>query len=777
MILNWIPSFNAGEFSPLGDARTGLDKYPAGCRILKNFIPVPFGGASKRPGMLHVAEVHDSTRKARLEAFRFSTLAQYVMEFGHQTIRFIQDNAVLTNGGIPYVVASPYHEDDLFELQMRQINDVVFIVHPDYEPRRLVRYGPAQWSLESIPWDWPPMRDENIDGEHKITPSATTGNITLTSSKPFFQRGHAGAYMSLSWANGGRQVEVRVSETTQVTRTSDWLYCVGTWNAYSFNYWEGTYEIHRSFDNGATYETIRSYRGVQGDRNFTTSGQETQPCHLRLKIVGNRFNYGGAANYDAHALIEVIDQRLVGLVRITNVTTDDATTAQAECIGELPEATATHIWSEGAFSTFRGFPRTVVLHEGRVWYGGNSHEPMRIHGSVSEDFYNYRRSALADGAIAATIASAQTHAIQWLASGSDALLVGTQGAEFVVQGTADAPLAPNNLRAKVQSAYGSAYIPPLLVNYVTLFLDRSRLRLREFVFNLQVNGFVAADMTRLANHILRPGLVQWTFQQSFDAIVWGVTSAGELVGLTYEREENVVGWHRHETDGTVESVCTLYGNEGESDRVYVLVNRVIDGVHRRYIEYLSPDVQEKQRLGQVETCVFVDCSKVITSGTPITEVTGLSHLEGKLVDILGDGAKRSPKVVSAGKITLDSPASTIIVGLPYEALLKPMKADIPMRDGSSQARDWKLHRLAVRVFQSLGGHVRSDDDADWQQLVWRDTADAMGVRLDLFTGEKEEAMDSTTSRSLEFAVRSIDPFPFTVIALAPKFDVTGTGMH
>jgi len=52
-------SFNAGEISPLMDARVDEGKYSFSCRILENFIPKIYGGAFRRPGMLHVATQHD----------------------------------------------------------------------------------------------------------------------------------------------------------------------------------------------------------------------------------------------------------------------------------------------------------------------------------------------------------------------------------------------------------------------------------------------------------------------------------------------------------------------------------------------------------------------------------------------------------------------------------------------------------------------------------------------------------------------------------------------
>ncbi len=675
---------------------------------------------------------------------------------------------------IPFVVTTPWSEDEIFDVYCQQINDIVLLCHPSHPIQVLTRTHSDFFTLEAADWDWPPLRDENVDGTIKLTPSGTTGTITLTSSADVFDVDNVGSDWALAWAAAGRNSEIKVNSTAAATYTSPMLRVAGRWNAYSFNYWDGIFEIHRSFDDFSTFEVIRSYKSSNGDRNFNTSGEEARECTLRLKFTGQRFAYTGGAAYDAHAVIEVIDHREWGLVKITAVT--NPTTATATVTRTLPYNTATAIWAEGAFSDRRGYPRTVCFHAGRLFYGGNEDEPLRIWGSVTDDFFNFRRSSLADGSIAATIASVARFAIQWMASGTDSLLVGTQGREYVVGGQGDAPMGPGNIIAHPQSAYGSAYMAPLLVNYVTLFVQRSRLTVREFVYSLERNGFVAADMTKLASHIVNPGLRQWAFQQAFDAIVWAVTSDGVLVGLTYEREENVVGWHRHETDGTFESVAILYGAEGGSDEIYLVSKRVVNGVERRYIEVIQPDAYEQQRDGHQEECVMSDCA-LVTRGTDLAEITGLSHLEGKTVQVLADGGKRTDATVSGGKITLDATADVVIVGLQFEAMLKPMKLELPMQDGTAQTRTFKLHKLALRVFQSLGGQMRSDDAADWQTLVYRDTTDPMGTAPGLYTGEKELSMDSRSKDSLDFTVRSIDPHPLTIIALAPKFDVSGTSAN
>src|SRR4029453_11806115 len=91
-----------------------------------------------------------------------------------------------------------------------------------------------------------------------------------------------------------------------------------------------------------------------------------------------------------------------------------------------------------------------------------------------------------------------------------------------------------------------------------------------------------------AAHIADTGFMETAFCQQPDAILWAVTRSGRLIGLTYERDQNVVGWHRHSTEGTFESVASIYGGESP-DEVWLSVARTVNGVTARYIERFDPD--------------------------------------------------------------------------------------------------------------------------------------------------------------------------------------------
>ena len=93
-----IPSFTAGELSSSMEGRTDFAKYFNGASNIENFVVLPHGPVTRRPGTYFVSEVKTSANSTRLIPFSFSTEQTYVLEFGNQYIRFFKDNGQITEG-------------------------------------------------------------------------------------------------------------------------------------------------------------------------------------------------------------------------------------------------------------------------------------------------------------------------------------------------------------------------------------------------------------------------------------------------------------------------------------------------------------------------------------------------------------------------------------------------------------------------------------------------------------------------------------------------------
>jgi hypothetical protein len=583
-ISSLIPSFNGGELSPLIHLRSDLEKYRSGCRTLRNFLITPFGGVRRRSGFAHFGT---ATSKARVFRFQSSTDLGYILEFGEGYIRFYLNTIVLAAGGGDYTVATPYSAADLPSLQMVQINAVAYFTHPNHPPYKLTRVYNDMWEFIPVPFSVPAMRDENLNRSLTLTTSssAQAGQyVNITASAGIFSALHVGAYFEISHERASSQFEVQLAATSGNNGLStDGLIVQGAWSFITSGTWEGTFIIQRSVNGGGSWQEIRRFYSNL-DANFSAGGSESSQVLLRVK-----WEHGGTGSSDPRARLEATGAFIRGVVKITVVANSSLVTV---LVIEPVQAGATSYFREGAWSDYRGHPRTVTAHEGRIIYGGTASQPSTVWGSAVDDFENFRPGGVgAADPWTHVLASDQQNSIQWMVS-QKSLLIGTSGDEWVMAASGQEEIiSPTNVRARRHSGNGSEFLKARVVNDAVLFVQRGGKKLRDMTFSFEADGYVSNDLTLLAEHITGEGIIDTAWQSQPYGTLWCVTSDGELLGLTYDRQQQISGWSRHttgnETDG-FESVAVRATN-GEKDQVWAVVRRRIDGTDRRYIERMNDD--------------------------------------------------------------------------------------------------------------------------------------------------------------------------------------------
>lgn len=183
--------FLSGEVSPRLYNRTDLDLFKSSCRTLENYYVYPHGGISKRQGTKFLGYAGDSNNSVRLISFQYSAIESYIIEMGNYYMRFFTYDdddgesgqvytAPISAGGVPYEIYSPYSSDEIFQVKYVQSADTMYLAHPDHYPQQLTRAGAADWTLTDVEFYGGPFQDQNSEEYVKITPSDTTGNITLT---------------------------------------------------------------------------------------------------------------------------------------------------------------------------------------------------------------------------------------------------------------------------------------------------------------------------------------------------------------------------------------------------------------------------------------------------------------------------------------------------------------------------------------------------------------------------------------------------------------------
>ena len=516
--------------------------------------------------------------------------------------------------------------------------------------------------------------------------------------------------------------------------------------------------------NVSDMEVVREFTSLTTARNFTATGTEDDRVGLKIQVSVY------TSNTSARVFLESTDFNSGGTVTINSVASGTSAGATVDkWLGST--ITATTQWSEAAFSAVRGYPRAVAIHEQRLCFAGTTHQPNTVWCSRVDDFENFQLGSASDGALQFTVASSEGNRIAWMFS-QKRLMIGTSGDEWTIGGAdSSAPFSSTNIQAQRQSGYGSKTIRAILLNDVLLFLQRRGRKVRELTYNFERDGWVAPDLTVLSEHITEGEIAEMAFQQQPDAILWAVKGDGKLIGMSYERDQNVVAWHRHSTDGSFESVATVYGLAGADDEVWFAVQRTIGGVSKRYIERFKADNRANFESETKADWWYLDCAKRY-SGASTATVTGLSHLEGKTAGILADGAAQVSATVTSGEVTLAKPATKVLVGLPFTSTVLPMKFDFDLRDGPTRGRRKRINRATVSLYRSLGGEV-STDGTEWYWIYPRDFDDPMDASPPPFSGDAEVVVAGDYSFDGDFYLRQALPYPLTIRALVIKLDAFG----
>lgn len=678
-----------------------------------------------------------------------------------------------------YEITTPYLTADLFELKYEQSADILYIVHPDYEPRKLARYADDNWVLAIYEPQTGPFRTQNTVVSATIAASATTGSVTLTASgcAPFVasstaghdpggssdtDKSQTGALFELVHPLDTLEYSETLSDnyTNDQTENTSWMDCGtvykgATWSLTTAGTWTGVLEIQRNYTIGAAHDAsgwetadMEPFASTD-DRNASTSGtEETGDASYRAILTES-----GDAAESCKVYFATDQADHIGIVEITSVTS--TTTAAGTVLKTLGSTNATYKWSEGAWSNYRGWPRTVTFFEDRLVFGGNTAQPDTIWASVTSDYENMLDGAEDDDALNFTLSSRQVNVIEWL-MGKDKILIGTSGAEWTLSGSGDEPLTPSNVKAEQHSSYGSANLQATLANESVLFFQRGAEKMRELAYNWELDSYVAPDMTILANFITDGGITDTAFQKTPDSILWCTRTDGELPVFSYERKENITAWSRLVTaDGTsdsdFESVARICGDP--EDEIWAVVERTINGSTVRYIEQFQP-----RDFDNAEDAFYVDCGITDTGGD--ATITGLTHLEGETVHILGDGAVIASEVVSSGQVTADSVCSKYQVGLPYEVHLRTMPLSWMAQGPTIQGRIKRINEVIANWYVS--GDFSVGRDADTLQTYSISGQTTSSDRKTFPPGYDRNGYIYVYQKSAE---------PLTLLSLAAEFQV------
>jgi len=710
-------SFLSGELSPRVDGRTDLDRYFQGCAQLENFIVHPMGGASRRPGTRYVTST-PSNAAARLIPFSYSKTENYIVEVTAGAVRVINVTtlAVYSSGAGITVSGSPtlWTGSSIYEIQYAQSADVLYLVHPDYKPKKLSRTAANTFTLTDFDYH--------------------TGSTELTMVKkyPFRDRNATSTTMTLTAA-------ATTVGTTGTITCSD-----------------------------ATFA-------------FTTN-----------------------------MLIKITHTTTTGMVRVTSNGTGSANMI----IYNAPSAlTATDLWEESAWSDRRGWPRTICFFESRLVMGGNLAQPDTFWGSFVNNYdhfmarkfdqdsasnvsgLNYYGANTNNDPYGFTLASQQVNQIQWLSPGKT-LLIGTLGAEHVAAGSDDAQvLGPSNPGQNVETTHGSSFVQAKRAAYTVMFVQRAGQRVRELVFDFNSDAYTSEDLSLLAEHMVRkrnpenttfvgftpPSIRQMEYQESPSGILWCVGTDGALYGCTRDKLLQVTAWHFHKIGGysdagqtippIVRSIAVVPSARGTHDDVWMCVTRYINGGTKNYIEYMGKEFDledlDNDSTDYEDKPLYVDSAHFYSNAVAFSTVSGLSHLEGQVVDVLADGKVHPQETVTGGAITLDYTANQVVVGLPYTPKLKTMRIEAGAVTGTAQGQIKRIDGVTIRFYRTVNAKV-GPSESKLDRIVFRPASLAQDQPTPLFTGDKKINFPSGYENDGQIMVVQDQPLPIGVAAIVAR---------
>lgn len=658
-------------------------------------ITVTRGPVRLRVGTTSTADdyITETTLGVGVHSLSFTPSATFYIQLANETKYQALVDSVSIEAAGTLEIPAPWAAADLSLMRYDQSADVVYVACEGYQQYKIERRSVTSWSIVRYRPDDGPFFSYNQTGI-RFTPTAISGDITITSSARYFRSSHEGAIFRID--STGQLVTVSAAAEDQFTGDIR-VTGIGTSRDFTITLtgtWTATVTLQRSIGESGAWTDVTTY--TSNTTATYSDALDNQIIYYRIGIKTGDYTSGTAV-----CQLEFAGGSTTGIFRITQYS--NPTTVFASVLVDLGGTDSTTSWAEGMWSGFRGYPSSVALYEGRLFWAGKD----KVWGSVSDEFELFDDEVVGDsGPISRSIGSGAVDVINWLAP-VQRLLLGNDGREMSVKSSSfDEPLSPAFFTIKPVSSQGSAKIGCAIVDTSVLFVQRSGSRLYQLGFDIQDNDYAPSDLMALIPEIGQPGIVRVVVQRQPDTRVHCVRSDGKVAILVSERVENVRCWVLFETDGTVEDAVVLPGTE--EDAVYYVVNRTINGSTKRYLERWALESECEGGTLNKQADSFITYS-----GAATTTITGLGHLEGETVVVWGAGKDLGTKVVASGQITgLSESVTSAIVGLGYDAQFKSTKLAYAAQMGTALNQRKRINQLGVILKNTHYQGLRYGKDFD-----------------------------------------------------------------
>lgn len=642
-------NFTSGELDPLLRGRSDLAQYQNGLERAKNVMIQPQGGVRRRDGLKFIDDLTGFT-DFKLIPFEFSTTDSYLLTFVAGRIYVYKAGVLQTNingSGNDYITATGLTAAMLDELDYTQAVDTLIICHEDLVTKRLVRNSDTSWTWEDLPLINIPKFAYDFDAHSPtftITPSAVTGNITLTASAATTDTGtaQAGSSNTITLKAASSYTSDDQPNGMFVTITS------GT----------GVGQTRHVEDYVASTKVLTVYPAWTTPPNATSSYKVSPfaPSAVGEYVQGN--NGFGRARYVEYVSDTVM--KAVTLVPFFDTSGLTSGNWQSE-----------HGF-EDSWSATKGWPRSATFHQGRLYFGGSKSRTNTIWGSRVADYFNFDfGTGLDDEAVEATLSTDQYNAISKITSGSD-LRIFTTGGEFVIANSQGSPITPSTLLVKPQTRLGAKVGVPIEdLNGASVFVQRQGQAINAFQYSDTVNAYSITPLSVLSSHLIKDptdlAIRRGTSTDETDTLYLVNGTDGSMTVYSILSSQGVIAASEFTTG--IDEADEFIAVAVEIDTVYVVVKRTINSSVKYYLEQFNRDT-------------LLDSALVATVGGSTSSIT-VDHLPNTEVGILTDGLVQAAVTVpSSAPYTVSfDPAATenyqVGIDISVEIRTMPQEPNLP----------------------------------------------------------------------------------------------------
>jgi hypothetical protein len=648
-------------------------------------------------------------------------------------VRVYRDEGQLESvAGTPTEFDSPYDAGDLFNIKYVQSNDVLFLDHPDYEPHELTRTSGADnldatWSISKTnPTDGPYL-DENTTATTLTFSTGVVGSDTLTASAALFAKTDIGrsvrirdedAVDSIGWAeitDFTSTTVVTVDVKTTCTAGAETTWSLGAWSqttgfpaVVSF-FEERLWHAANANEPNTLWSTrlgsFRSYRPTARDAGGTVRYDDG----ITAQLNSTQLNAIRWMLPDAQGLLLLTDGGVWSLAKVADQLgpslVDDTSTVPTFGFAARRQNNDT----VSALVSPRAAGKIILQLE-----KGDRRLLQELFTFQDERFVGTDLTVLAEhinvGGVVESALQVRPELRLWLARTDGQLISLTLDIEQQVAAWARHLLGGAVLGEEQASVESIATIREANEDQLWAVVRRT------------ING----QTKRYVEFMEQPFDVNTPQELAFhvdSGLSYGVAGNAEVKTITGASQTDPV---------VITSAAHGLSNN--------------DTVRIRSVKGMTEINDKSYPIGNVQTDTFTLLgedgtahSLYASGGTAIKEletVTGLTHLVGETVNIMVDGARFPPQVVDeSGEVALgtDNGASIIHVGLPISSLLITMPLTATTGTDDSRSGITQIAQVLLHLYRSSGGKVGTATD-EYNEISYREAADAMGEAVPLFTG-------------------------------------------